>query len=68
MSLTKLSRPGIIKLSPARDSLIRDIPAGDGKFDNLFYSVVREQAHETVFVVALDYFSCIRLHTAQGLG
>jgi hypothetical protein len=29
----------IIKLLPARESLVSDIPAGDGKNDNLFYSV-----------------------------
>jgi hypothetical protein len=33
--------PGIIKLFPARVSLARDIPAGDGKIINLFYSVQR---------------------------
>ncbi len=31
--------PGIIQLFPARESLISDIPAGDGKIANLFYSV-----------------------------
>jgi hypothetical protein len=31
--------PGIIKLFPARGSLVSDIPAGDGKISNLFYSV-----------------------------
>ncbi len=31
--------PGIIELFPARDSLVSDIPAGDGKIANLFYSV-----------------------------
>jgi hypothetical protein len=30
---------GIIKLLQPRESLISDIPAGDGKFDKLFYSV-----------------------------
>jgi hypothetical protein len=30
---------GIFKLFPARESLVSDIPAGDGKNDNLFYSV-----------------------------
>jgi hypothetical protein len=43
MSLTKLSLwLGIIKLFPARDSLVSldsDIPAGGGENDNLFYSV-----------------------------
>ena len=32
--------PGIIKLFPARESLVSDIPTGDGKISNLFYSVV----------------------------
>jgi hypothetical protein len=32
---------GIIKLFPARESLVSDIPARDGKIDNLFYSVSR---------------------------
>jgi hypothetical protein len=36
MSLTKLSWPGIIKIVPARESLVSDIPAGDGKTANLF--------------------------------
>ncbi len=31
---------GITKLFPARESLVSDIPAGDGKMANLFYSVV----------------------------
>ncbi len=31
ISLTKLSRPRIIKLFPPRESLVSDIPAGDGK-------------------------------------
>jgi hypothetical protein len=40
MSLTKLSLAGIIKLFPARESLVRDIPAGAREIANLFYSVV----------------------------
>jgi hypothetical protein len=32
--------PGIIKLFPARESLINDIPAGDGKNYNIFYSTI----------------------------
>jgi hypothetical protein len=31
--------PVIIKLFPARESLVCDIPAGDGKNNNIFYSV-----------------------------
>jgi hypothetical protein len=30
--------PVIIKLFPARESLVSDIPAGDGKIANFFYS------------------------------
>ncbi len=30
----------ITKLLPARESLVSDIPAGDGKIANLFYSVL----------------------------
>ncbi len=29
----------MIKLFPARENLVSDIPAGDGKMANLFYSV-----------------------------
>jgi hypothetical protein len=36
---TKLSQAVNIKLFPARESLVSDIPAGDGKIGNLFYSV-----------------------------
>jgi hypothetical protein len=32
--------PGIIKLIPTRESLVSNIPAGDEKIVNLFYSVV----------------------------
>jgi hypothetical protein len=31
--------PGIIEFFPARESWVSDIPAGDGKIANLFYSV-----------------------------
>jgi hypothetical protein len=34
MSLTKLG-----KIIPARESLVSDIPAGDGKIANLFFTV-----------------------------
>ncbi len=34
-----LTWPGIIKLFLARESLVSDIPAGDGKISNLSYSV-----------------------------
>jgi hypothetical protein len=41
MSLTIISLAGIIKLFPARDSLVSDIPAGDRKIINLFFTVYR---------------------------
>jgi hypothetical protein len=31
--------PGIIKLFPPRESLVSDIPAGDGNVANLFFEV-----------------------------
>jgi hypothetical protein len=41
MSLTKLFLEGnnLIFPVPSRESLVSDIPAGDGKMANLFYSV-----------------------------
>jgi hypothetical protein len=40
MSLTKPSKgPGIIKLFPARESWVSDIPAEDVKIDKKIYSV-----------------------------
>jgi hypothetical protein len=45
MSLTNLSLAEniLITVFPARDSLVRDIPSGDGKIANLFYSVEQTQ-------------------------
>jgi hypothetical protein len=44
MSLTKLSLGGnndvIYKIFPPRESLVSDIPAGDGNIGNLFYGGV----------------------------
>jgi hypothetical protein len=43
MSLTKLSLGGnndvIYKLFPPRESLVSDIPAGDGNIEKFFYGV-----------------------------
>jgi hypothetical protein len=39
MSLTKLSLDGSNLIIPGRGSFVSDIPAGDGKIINLFYSV-----------------------------
>jgi hypothetical protein len=40
MSLLNSPWPRIIKYFPARESLVSDITAGDGKTDNLFNSVL----------------------------
>jgi hypothetical protein len=44
MSLTKLSLGGnndvIYNLFPPKESLVSDIPGGDGKIEKLFYGVV----------------------------
>ncbi len=49
MSLTKLFLAWkIIKLFPGRESLVSDIPAGDGKIDNLFYSVREVKSYSLV--------------------
>ncbi len=50
MSLTKPPLLGIIKLYPARGSLVSDIPSADGKTANLFYSVRS--------VLAVQYLQC----------
>jgi hypothetical protein len=47
MSLTKLSLVGIVYIYltssfPPRESLVSDIPAGDGNIEKLFYGVVCE--------------------------
>jgi hypothetical protein len=51
MSLTKLSLGGnndvMYKLFPPRESLVSDIPAGDGNIEKIFYSVGIECAKET---------------------
>jgi hypothetical protein len=39
MSLIKLSLGGNNLIIPSRESLVSDIPDGDGKIDNLFYIV-----------------------------
>ncbi len=49
MSLTKLFLAvKNIKLLPGRESLVSDIPAGDGKIDNLFYSVREVMSYSLV--------------------
>jgi hypothetical protein len=38
--LPNSSWPGINKLFPVRESSVSDIPTGDGKMANIFYSVI----------------------------
>ncbi len=51
------SRPGIIKLFPARESLVSDIQAGDRKIDSLFSVYwtfqTKNTAHPLLFLVLL---------------
>jgi hypothetical protein len=51
MSPTKSPWPGRIKLFPTRESLVVDIPAGDGKIIMLFYSVLSTEC----------VFSCVAM-------
>ncbi len=51
MSLTKLSKlflAGNIKIIPARESLVSDIPAGNGEIDNLFLTEYSKKNVNTV--------------------
>ncbi len=66
MSLTKLSLGGnndvIYKLFQPRESLVRDIPAGDGNIEKLFYGAYTINA-EAIYLVALlrgllEFISC----------
>jgi hypothetical protein len=45
MSLTKIFWSGIIELFPARESLVSDIPAGDGKIEILFLQCIVQYYH-----------------------
>ncbi len=47
------SRP---QLFPAKESLVGDIPAGDGKIVNLFYSVIRPSWLQDPFPFSFDLF------------
>jgi hypothetical protein len=44
--------PGIIKFFPARESLVSDIPAGDGKIADLFLQL-------SVYTLYIYYALCI---------
>jgi hypothetical protein len=49
MHLPNFPWPGIINLFPSRESLVCDIPAGDGKIIALFYSVVNDMGSQWLF-------------------
>ncbi len=52
----------LIKLFLARESLVSDIPPGDGKQDNLFYSVVisrRKEQKRRAMIWAGCYFDFV---------
>ncbi len=72
MSLTKLSLDGnydvIYKLFLHRESLVSDIPAGDGNIEKLFYSVVFQTAwfHIRTTRSTHSRATCIySIHTSQ---
>jgi hypothetical protein len=46
--------PGIIKLFQAREGLVSDIPAEDGKTANLFFTVKGEDFFITVILSSID--------------
>ncbi len=62
MSLTKLPWPGIIKLFPARESLVSDIPAGNGKNDNLFFTVYARDKVHSAGRVNVTYKDNVKTH------
>jgi hypothetical protein len=59
MSFTKLSLGGnndvIYKLFPPRESLVSDIPAGDGNIEKHFYSVGCMVNYGVVFARSVSY-------------
>ncbi len=55
-----VSRPGIMKLFPARESLISDIPAGNGKIVNRFYSVFFALFSTVPFITKAPSFVVIK--------
>jgi hypothetical protein len=55
MSRTKFSLAGIIKLFPAWERLVSDIPAGEGKTITFFWITIQEvMATNRILVVCLD--------------
>ncbi len=59
MSLTKLFLDGNFQIFSARESLVSDIPAGDGKNDNHFYSV--KGSYEQINTFHLLISACLKL-------
>jgi hypothetical protein len=55
MSITKLSLAG---KSPARESLVSEIPAGDGKTDNFFTVYMQETNVKGLELTMLLYRGC----------
>jgi hypothetical protein len=41
----------MIKFFPARESLVSDIPAGDGKFENTFFTVYIGHAYIVEYIL-----------------
>jgi hypothetical protein len=60
--------PGIIKLFPARESLVSDIPAEDRKITNLFYSVCEVMAVQLVVGTTIFWLFTIALQMIQNRG
>ncbi len=66
---TDTNRWGIIKLILARESLVSDIPAGDGKSLTFFYSVAAQQQFYPCFTT-FETLTCLAwlLNTCMGIG
>jgi hypothetical protein len=69
MSLTNLSLAGnndvIYKLFPPRESLVSDIPAGNGNIEKLFYSVPDQICMSQVVVLPSCWVGAYPLNTCH---
>jgi hypothetical protein len=68
MSLTNSTWSGIIKLFPARESLVSDILARDGKRITFFYSVCTSSEHLYKLEKVLNDLGNSTLKTSKALG